>query len=66
MTDIDTTARDRLMARRAAALTPEQRFAAAAALEDRAYSILRSSPSGMEDFMRRNLRHRAVEAPRSG
>jgi hypothetical protein len=53
-------ARDRFMARQLAAATPAERLVRSAALQAEAFALLRKSPSGWENFMRRNLRKRAV------
>jgi len=53
-------ARDRLMRREAAALTPDERLARMDVLERECFERLSQSPEGFDRFWRRNLRKRAV------
>ena len=53
-------ARDRFVARQIAAASPAERLERFAVLQAEAFERLRQSPTGWENFMRRNLRKRAV------
>jgi hypothetical protein len=52
--------RNRVRRRLAAALTPEERVARAAALLDQCWQVLAQSPEAMDRYWRRNLKKRAV------
>jgi hypothetical protein len=53
--------RDRFLHRRWAGLTPAQRVKEMRELQERAFSLLRSSPEGYEHFLRRNFKARAID-----
>jgi hypothetical protein len=58
--------RDRLRRAEMRRLTPEQRMERFWALQEYVFSVLQQSPEGLEQFMRRNFRKRAVPAKRAG
>jgi hypothetical protein len=53
--------RDRFLRRRQAAMTPVERLVRMQELQAQAWEILRNSPEGYANFIRRNFRKRAVD-----
>lgn len=45
-------------------MTPEQRMAKMAEMQERAWAILRMNPKGYDWFIRRNFKKRAIHVPK--
>ena len=58
--------RDRVRRREISRLTPRERMERFWALQEEVFTTLQQSPEGLRQFVRRNLRKRAVPPTRAG